>query len=134
MSDHSLPIRQAVIQLLRASAAIQALVAQRVYDAVPDTVPARYIRYGVPIIEPWEADEVAGVSLNATIHCFDDSEDTDTVHAMMEAVRNTLQDQPLTIAGGGVHYYSTWTGSSLLDDGSGKNSRHGIVLFTIVTG
>lgn len=134
MSDHSLPVREAVIQALRADAGIQAIVGQRVYESVPDDILMPYIRYGVPIIRPFEATGIGGIDMDATIHAFDNSADTDRVMRLMEAIRACLQEQELTLAGGAVHYWTTWTGSALLEDGTGKTSRHGIVSFNVTTG
>lgn len=93
-----------------------------------------YIRYGAPIIQPFEATAITGVALQVTIHVFDEAPDTDRTLRLMEAVRAALQEQPLTISVGADHYWTTWTGSGLLEDGSGKHNRHGIVSFNITTG
>lgn len=135
--DHSLGVRRAIIARLRADSALQALVGQRVYEAVPDaakmTMP--YIRYGVPIVAQFEGVQVDGSDIDVSLHVLDEGPDADRTYQIASELsrEGLLAESDFVIAGGDL-YYITWTGTIFLADDSAKRRHHAVVTFNVVTG
>lgn len=130
-ADLSLPLRQAVIAALRASTAIHALVADRIYDAVPAEPTRPYLRYGVPIIVPYEATGIVGSDVDITVHVFDVGPKNDRAYQIAKTVKDALDEASLTITGG-YTLSLMWTGSQALGDEEGSAFVHHLVQFNVI--
>ena len=130
-ADLSLPLRQALVTALRASSAVHALVADRIYDAVPTDPVRPYLRYGIPIIAPYEASEISGADIDVTIHVFDVGPDNSRAYAIAKAVKDALDETTPDLTGG-YTLSLVWTGSQALGDEEGSAFVHHLVQFNAV--
>lgn len=126
-TDLQLPLRRAIIERLRSSQSVLDIVDERVYDQVVDSPRHPFLRYGVPVTEPYDASGLSGIDSDLTIHAFDQADDTARVYALMKAVEESLDEAELDLSEGSV-VWIMWTGSQLLP-GSLKRP-HGIVTFS----
>jgi len=127
--DQSLALRRAIIAHIRADPSIATAVAARVYDTVPDRNVFRpYIRYGEPIIAPFEAVEVDGNETEITLHAYTDGPGTDTAYQIMAALVAALNDQE--ISSDADILWCLWIGSTIVPDDASQ-FVHGVVRFKV---
>lgn len=132
-SDLSLQLRRAIIAHLRADEALHALVADRVYEAVPpvDAVARPYVRYGVPICAPFDAVSIIGNETEIVLHVFDDGPGTDGVYSIMAAIVAAVDDADIAATDAALPIIS-WVGSTLAPDEDAQSFSHGVVRFKVV--
>lgn len=103
MSEPALAIQEAVITALRSSAAVDTLVAKRVYDFVPGTEPgstAKFpcISFGEASSRPAEeSDCIDGTEHSFTIYCWSRTAGYPECKRMAAAVRSALHDADLPV-------------------------------------
>lgn len=68
MIDPSLELQGALISTLKGSSAVQAIVADKVFDPVPSTAVKPYVNVGQPQVLPDKADCIDGAEVFYTIH------------------------------------------------------------------
>ena len=130
--DHSEEIKTAIIAALKADGAVAEIVGQRVYDRPPAEPPWPFIRYGAPILGPYEASGWDGSDHDITIHTFAEGPDTKSVNALNKAVVAALDGFSNTdIADGPTAIDVQWVSTQVIRDGI--EDHHGILRFTATT-
>lgn len=125
MADTSLEVQVALIDLLKASGAIAALVDDRIYDTVPDNVSFPYIN-----LEPFdsateETKDQDGQMHSIQIDTWSRYRGQKETREVIAAIRDAVHRVPLIITGGDV-IFSYVSNTRLLMD-SDKRTIHGIV-------
>lgn len=130
---HALPLRQKVIERLRADADLTALGAPalgaRIYEIPPATVAWPFVRYGGPSETPIRQ----GTQIRFTIHTFSKAQFTDEVAALNEAVQASLEDAVIDLSPSSKAYVA-WIGSQILTDPEEANAFHGVNDFMATIG
>lgn len=90
MSDMSLSIKAFVLQHLAANVALVGLVpADRIFSMQPPSMPILpFIRYGYPLVEPFEDSCGVGSTVAITLHVF--SSDEDNMHRICASIVEAL--------------------------------------------
>jgi hypothetical protein len=86
MSDPRLALHDGILGVLKASAAVSALVAQRVYDGVPVNAPRPYLKIDAGQLLPDKADCVDGASVVVTVHAWSNGPATVEIKQLADAV------------------------------------------------
>lgn len=120
--DPSLPLRQAIVTLLKATPELIALLpADQVHGEQPPANPAfPFTRYGVT--------ESTSREVRFPIHSFSRADFTDEVAAINAAVADALDGRRIDLTEG-MHTYLRWVGSTILPDAAEASAYHGIVRF-----
>jgi hypothetical protein len=93
-------LQQAMFAALSADAALAALVgANRIYDDVPQATSPPYVVLGPVTARDWSTATEAGTEHIITLHVWSKAPGKKQTHEIMDAIRATLHDQPLTPAG-----------------------------------
>jgi hypothetical protein len=126
-SDPTLPLRQAVIQRLRADPDLIAIVpASRVYgERSPSELTWPFVRYGQSLIGQ------AGGTL--PIHIFSKQNFTDETAEIADAIVESLDDASLDLGDGrkAVLKWPEQGGTQIIADGAEADAWHGIVRFEV---
>jgi hypothetical protein len=99
MSDSTLAVQKAVIDLLRADAAVSAIVAGRVYDAVPASAAKPYLSFGPVQVLPDIADEYEGSEVTFQIDGWSNGPKSVEVKQIGSAVRKALSGAEMALEG-----------------------------------
>lgn len=131
-NDPTLPLRQAVIAVLRADANLTAKVpADRVYGMrSPATLTWPFTRYGPPDTLPFRATCLDGATIGFAIHSFSKAQFEDECASINAALSAALDGKALELEGlGGATAHIDWRGSQILPDAAEADAYHGIVRF-----
>lgn len=129
--DSTLPVRRAILTLLKSDAALTALVpAARIYPQSPPAGPAwPFIRYGTPSVLPLRASCLDGCEIEVAVHGFTKATETESAEdrgaKIGAAIARAIDGRTVEIAGGRVAL--RWTGSQLLQDGDEAGAYHAVV-------
>lgn len=130
-TDPSFGLQQAIMDKLKAAPAVAALVADRIFDRIPNVPTFPYVSFGNTEVNPVSAEGIDAADCFITLHTWDRFKGFDKTKMLGPQVINTLHDEPLAIGEGGVK-------SLLLDsvnyirDPDGLTS-HGILTFSVLT-
>ena len=91
MIDASLPVQKAIRARLIADAAVNAIVAGRIYDAVPANAVKPYLSFGTFQVLPEAGDCLEGVSIFITLDGWAPGPDSVTTKRLGAAVAQSLQ-------------------------------------------
>lgn len=131
--DHTLQLRQAIVQHLRANAGLIALWDQRFYgERAPLALVWPFGRYGWDDMAPFNPACITGNLIDVTIHTFSQSEDTDEIKRINAAVITALDGATLDFDEGGWCYDLTFVRAQTLPDG--PDGHHGVLRFNALTG
>lgn len=118
-NDVSLPVRRAIIPLLRADAALVALVpAERIYPEQPDALPEwPFVRYGTPTFLPDRSTCGDGGAIRCAVHSFAKGPQSDEAAKIARRIAKVLDDADLTTEDGEPLTITVLGGQTLSDDG-----------------
>lgn len=132
-ADHSLQLRKAIVDALKGAAGVSALVGDRVYGPEPPSKPVwPFIRYGLPIVEPFEALCWSGSDHDVTVHAFTKGPGEDACAALASAVATALDDALIPMSGA-KPIAIDWTGTQILRDTEEASAYHAIITFDCQT-
>jgi hypothetical protein len=128
--DLSLPVRESVIVCLKAYAPLTAVLAvARIYDDPPANPTWPFIRYGFPIVTPYEASGLGGVQVRVTLHAFVHGPRTNSIYAVTGHIVDAMRDLTLD----GLHLLQNeWLATNLVRDTEEKDGYHGICEFDLI--
>lgn len=130
-NDPSLALRQAIVTLLRDTAALTSITtAAKVFGEQPEPMPEfPFTRYGVPEITPRRTSCWQGVDVDFPIHCFSGKKFTDEAHQMIAAVETALDEAVIEIDDDGTRATLVWLGSTVARDRADPKAWHGTARF-----
>jgi hypothetical protein len=132
-ADHTLELRQAVVERIRADTALAALWDDRFYGEKPPSDPVKpFGRYGYDTMAAFNPSGISGGAVDVTIHTFAQGQSTDELKALNAAVVTALDGITLDLNGGSWCYGLTFVRSQTLPDGS--DGFHGVLQFNALTG
>lgn len=99
MSDPSLELQGAIVTALKSNAAVAALVADRVYDRVPETALYPLIQIGNFTVNDDGADCIDGTEIFADLHIWSRTVGQVEAKRITAAVRSVLHDTTLSLSG-----------------------------------
>lgn len=133
-SDHTLTMREAIVQKLQAAAVVTALVpSASIYGEQPPAAPSwPFIRYGMPTTTAYESSCGDGSEHDIMIDVFAHGPGMDTCAKACAAVAMALDNaalavDPLGLLG--IDYVST----QIIRDGAEMSAYHGMVRFSATT-
>lgn len=129
-TDNSLAVESAIITHLASFAPLTALVpAASIYGVRPPAQPGwPFIRYGMPIVRPYDSSCWSGADNVISIHAFAEGPDRwpvgEIVKQIVEAMK-TLSDPVLSFIG------NEWTSTTTIPDNEEGSNWHAIVNFEL---
>jgi hypothetical protein len=131
--DLTLPLREAVVALIRANGPLVALWEGRFYgERPPSDTEWPFGRYGYDTMAPFNPACITGNAVDVTIHTFSQSPDTKEIKLINAAVIVALDDATLNLDGGGWCYDLTFVRAQTLPDG--PDGHHGVLQFNALAG
>lgn len=91
--DSASQLQTAHIALMKADAALTALIGDRVFDYVPRDTAYPYVVYHIADSDEWDTTDDNGDSHDVYIHIWDDGEGSKASRAIMQRVYELLHDQ-----------------------------------------
>jgi hypothetical protein len=124
-------MRRAVIERLRASPDVFAIVGDRVHSEPPQNVTWPFIRYGLPLTAAFEASCWEGSEHDLTVHVFAKGDGgEDVCENLAAAVVTALDDFELAnVDLIGIE----WINTQVVRDTEEASAYHGIIRFTATT-
>jgi len=96
----SWPLQQSIFAALGADAQLAALVGPgRVFDDVPQGTALPYVALGSIAAQDWSTGSEDGTEHVFTVHVWSGARGKKQAHEILRAIRATLHDQPLAVAG-----------------------------------
>jgi hypothetical protein len=96
--DASLPLQKKIIELLKADAGVAAIVSGRVYDSVPNPLPAfPYLSLGPEQMLTERADEYQGADISVQLDAWSRTPGRVEIKRLARAARELLDDRELTL-------------------------------------
>lgn len=93
-------LQQSIFATLAADAPLVGLLgAVRIYDDVPQGAAFPYLTFGHSIARDWSTGSEDGDEHILTLHVWSQARGKKEAHAIMDAVREALHDQALSLAG-----------------------------------
>jgi len=127
MASVELELQGAIVQRLKADPAVTALIAGRVYDAVPSSAVFPYVTIGpVDAVED-DADCITGLDVAQQVDCWSRAVGFPEVKKIADAVRASLHDFDLVLTGNALVFFEHRT-TRITRDPDGLTS-HGILGF-----
>jgi len=132
--DHSLPLRQAIVEKLLASDTIVAIVEDRVYGQKPDADPTiPFIRTGPSVSTPYEATGWGEGSEGAVVvHAFAQGPGEDKCSQLAAEIVAVLEEDSLPLEGIGLVGIQ-WERTQVLPDLGATDSWHAVINFRATT-
>jgi len=96
-ADPSLELQKAIVARLKADAAVNAIIAGRIYDAVPDGALKPYVSFGAFQMLPEHGDCLDGGEAFVTLDAWAVGPQTVQVKSLGAAVAKALDRAPLTL-------------------------------------
>lgn len=93
-------LQVAIYDRLRTDANLAAVVADRVYDDVPQETPFPYVEIGEPVSTAWDDDCNTGSVSLVTIHVWSQYHGSREAQLALAAIYTALHNQPLGLVGG----------------------------------
>lgn len=126
MSDPALAFQDAIIALLRADAAVAALVGSKIYDRVPPAVEKPYVSLGPAQQTQEDFDCVNGAEIFQQVDCWSAKPGYAEAKGLAHAVRQALHN--VTVTQSGVTFEIEHRFSNVFRDADGLTS-HGVLSF-----
>jgi hypothetical protein len=140
--DSNIYVRRAGLTLLKADAAVQAVVDDRVYPPQrPATPQWPFLAWGVPIEGPFGASCLDGSEIDFAVHAYAETTGVDDATVSGEELASALNGLCRTVLNGatldltayGCPYpataHFTWQQSQVIQDGAEADAFHGIATF-----
>jgi hypothetical protein len=99
-ADPSLALQKAIVARLKADAGVNAIIAGRIYDAVPGNAVKPYVSFGPFQMLPEHGDCLDGGEAFVTLDGWAAGPDTVTVKQLGAAVAKALDLAPIVLDGG----------------------------------
>ncbi|MGJ4888953.1 DUF3168 domain-containing protein [Bradyrhizobium sp. HKCCYLRH3099] len=131
LTDPSVALASAIKRCLLEDADVKALVADRVYDLIPNGPTFPYVSLGEIQVMPELAEGADAATSYVTLHSWDRFKSGTATRALSRAVVAALHDRDLTIEDGAVLSLLLQT-SRVLPDPDGT-TRHGVHVFAVLT-
>lgn len=131
-TDYSLEVRRSIVTHLKGFGALTAKVsAARIY---PEEAPANpqfpFIRYGLPLVDPFEATGWDGSEQEVTIHAFANGPGTDAAYGIATQVIEAMKVWP-GVPGTGI-VAGEWLGTVMLREPAEEQSKyHAAIRFAV---
>lgn len=106
MTSPVLELQGAIVARLKANATVTALIAGRVYDAVPPTPMFPYVSFGPADELSDDVDCVTGFEISMQIDCWSRAVGFPEVRRISDVVRAALVDTDLPIADNALVYFT----------------------------
>lgn len=106
MTSPTLELQGAIVARLKADAAVTALIAGRVYDAVPPNPTFPYVSFGPSDELSDDADCITGFEISMQIDCWSRSVGFPEVRRISDAVRAALVATDLPITANALVYFN----------------------------
>jgi uncharacterized protein DUF3168 len=125
-------LQRGVYQALAGSSDLTTLLGgPRIYDDAPQAAPYPFVTLGQSMIRDWSTGTEDGAEHSLTLHVWSRSGGKKQVHEIIEAIKEVLHDQPLTLADHHLINLRHELSEARLDpDG---DTFHGIVRYRAVT-
>jgi uncharacterized protein DUF3168 len=125
-------LQRGVYQALAGSSDLTTLLGgPRIYDDAPQAAPYPFVTLGQSMIRDWSTGTEDGAEHSLTLHVWSRSSGKKQVHEIIEAIKEVLHDQPLTLADHHLINLRHELSEARLDpDG---DTFHGIVRYRAVT-
>ena len=98
MTSPSLELQGVIVARLKADSAVRALVADRVYDNVPDDADFPRITLGATDETSDDAECIEGLAISFQVDCWSRAVGFPQVRQLSDAVRRSLHEADLTLA------------------------------------
>lgn len=131
MADRTLELQKAVIDALRADAAVGALVGDRIYDQAPQTQFEDHVSLGPSFGEPWDAQGMRGWRAVLTLDAWTRGVGRVACRRLMAAITAALHREPL-ILDAGTFVSGRLTDQRTVDEDMGQ-TVHGVMRFEFLT-
>lgn len=102
LTDPTAELQAAIMALLLADDNVTSLVADRVFDKIPNVPVFPYIKYGETQIIPELGENTDAAQAFVTIHAFDRFKSSNAVRGVGKYIVAALHDQEVTMSGGAV--------------------------------
>jgi len=133
-TDHTLPLRRAIIMKLLATSAVTDLLGTRFYGMrTPDSPEWPFGRYGAPDTRPYEATGLGGSDSDITLHVFARGPDEGPCATIADTIVDALSDDMLPLEGGVGLVSLDWQGTQIIEDGGESTDYHAIIRFSVIT-
>ena len=100
MTAAALELQKAIFAKLTQSAEIEALMGEaRLFDQAPANAAFPYLTFGRTSVYDWSTDTESGGEHLVTIHAWSKALGKSECYALLDAVRNTLNDAALALDG-----------------------------------
>lgn len=129
--DNSAAVQTAIITHLASFAPLTALVPpERIYGVRPagSNPQFPFVRYGAPLVRPYEATCYTGAENIISIHAFAEGEDSypvSEIAAQIVAAMDTLEDAIL------MFLDNRWTTTQIIPDNDESTNWHAIINFEV---
>jgi Protein of unknown function (DUF3168) len=127
MANVELELQGAIVARLRADPAVAALVAGRIYDAVPQGAVFPYVSIGPVDSVDDDADCITGLEVAQQIDCWSRATGFPECKKIVDAVRAALHDYPLALTTNALAFFQH-RNTRIVRDPDGLTS-HGILGF-----
>lgn len=134
--DTSLPLRQAVIETLRADTALialgePALSDDRIYGMrAPSKLTWPFVRYGAVDSLPYKSQCTDGAVIGFTVHSFSKADFEDECAGINAALVTALDGRSIDLdADFEAMAHIRWVGSQIIPDAAEANAWHGVNRF-----
>ncbi len=98
MADPSLELQGAIVARLKNTAAVAALVGQKIYDPVPPSATFPYVSLGPDDLVSDDADCITGFEITVQIDAWSRQPGFKEVKQISDAVRESLHDYDFTLS------------------------------------
>lgn len=133
-ADHSGHVRRAVIRRLLATPTITAIIGQRFYGLrVPDRPQWPFGRYGVPVVEPYEASGLGGSETDITLHLYVRGTDERLCEDLCALIVEALSSDELPLSDSVGLVSLDWLDTQIMTDGGEGRDFHAILRFRAIT-
>jgi hypothetical protein len=130
LSDPTLDLQAAVVALILDNPDAAAIVADRVYDKIPNSPTFPYVSLGEFQVLPELGEGTNAVKVSMTLHTWDRFKSSVGTKSVARAIVAALHDQPIAISNGKVQS-CLLDSSRVLPDPDGLTS-HGVLIFEVL--
>lgn len=133
--DLSQPLKGEVVMHLASDASILQMVpAERVFGmSTPALVAWPFIRYGSPIVAPYEASCWPGSRVRATLHAFAETSQTESGDDVTGRLASRIVESMKRFSPSGMGLVMCdWLGTRLIREDAEADRWHGVVEFDII--
>ena len=119
-----------VYQILQSNSELAALVGNRIYDAVPQSVTFPYVTLGEDVITDWSTSYEDGASISFTVHVWSRHRGREETKGIQGAIYNALNRADVSALNYDIIAIDFETSQSFLD--ADALTRHGVSTFRML--